>query len=346
MSRERPVRRTERASIRDVAKLAGVSPITVSRALALPHQVAPATRERVDAAVAAIGYIPNRVAGSLASNRTHMIGAVVATLGNSIAADFIEGMASVVRRCGFQLLLGNSGFSIEEEEALVVEFLSRRADGIYLTGTTHTERCVRLLRESRTPTVELNSLTPDPIDMVIGFSNEKATFAMAEELARLGRRKVAFFGAATRYNERHAQRLRGYQRAVAAFGWDDDPALVAEMPIDLSSPGVRLTALLAQRPDIDALMCATDVQAVGALFECQRRGIAVPRSLAITGFDDMEIAACVNPSLTTIRVPRHEIGRRAADLLLDRIAGRPIASPIVDLGFEIVRRRSTGAEER
>jgi LacI family gluconate utilization system Gnt-I transcriptional repressor len=126
-----------------------------------------------------------------------------------------------------------------------------------------------------------------------------------------------------------------------AFGLDPDPALVDEMPMSLSTAGEHLDALLKRRPDVEALFCASDVLAAGALFECQRRGIPVPERLAIAGFDDIEIAALVHPPLTTVRLPHHAIGARAAELLLDRIAGKPIENPIVDMGFEIIVRGST-----
>jgi len=336
-----PLRRTGRAGIRDVARLAGVSPITVSRALASPHRVARQTRERVVAAVEATGYIPNRVAGSLSSNRTRMIAAVVPTLRNSIAADFIEGMSDRLRLEGYQLLLGSSGFSVEEEEALVVEFLSRRADGIYLTGTTHTKRTRNLLLRSAIPAVEIASLSDDPIDMAVGFSNADAAYAMTSHLAERGHRRIALFSPATKENERQVERLKGFRRAVAEFRLDEDPQLVAEMPMDLASGAAGLAALLARRPDTEALFCTSDILAMGALFECQRRGIEVPGRLAIAGFEDLEIARYAQPALTTVHIPRYEIGTRAADLLLRRIEGRPVAERVIDLGFTLVHRSTT-----
>lgn len=334
-------RKTRRIGIRDVARLAGVAPTTVSRALSLPSLVSEETRLRIAEAIASTGYIPNRVAANLSSNQTKTIGAVIPTLRNSIAADFTEGMAEVLRREGFQLLLGSSDFSPEEEEAIVVEFIARRVDGIYLTGSTHTARTRQLLRSNRIPTVEIATLPDDPIDMASGFSNFDAGYRMTRMLAEEGYRKVALLTTFTRDNERQSERLAGYRAAVAEFGLDDDARLFAEVEMSLKSGGEALGRLLDVRPDLDAIFCTGDIIAAGVLFECQRRGIDVPGRIAIAGFEGLDISENVVPPLTTVRIPRKRIGMKAAEMLLDRIAGRTPSQPKMDLGFEIVRRAST-----
>ena len=334
-------RQTRRIGVREVARLAAVAPITVSRALSLPESVAPATRQRIMEAIAAVGYIPNRVAGSLSSNQTRLIGAIIPTFQSSVATEFTDGMARVLRSRGYQLLLGGSNFTVEEEESLVVEFLSHRADGIYLTGTTHTERVRRLLREGDVPVVEIASLEGEPIDMAVGFSNVDASFAMVRHLAECGYRRIAFFSLPQTNNERQLGRIAGFRRGVETFGLDADPALIAEVPMDLASAARALGELLERRPDTEAVFCGGDLVAAGALFECQRRGVRVPEDFGIAGFDDIDLAAFVQPGLTTVRLPRQAIGATAAELLLDRIAGKPVEQTIVDMGFEIVARGST-----
>jgi LacI family transcriptional regulator, gluconate utilization system Gnt-I transcriptional repressor len=341
MGMKSSARQAKRVGVREVARIAGVAPITVSRALSFPDTVAPATRQRVAEAAASLGYIPNRVAGGLKSNRTRLIGAIIPTFQSSVSTEFTGGMAKVLRARGYQLLLGSSNFSIEEEEALVLEFLGHRADGIYLTGTTHTDKTRRLLMDSGIPVVEIASLSGEHIDIAVGFSNADASYEMTRFLHEAGYSKIAFFSMPTRDNERQTDRLSGFRRGVSEFGLDPDPSLVDEVPMDLSSAGRHLRALLERRPDVEALFCASDLLAAGALFECQRLGIGVPEQLAIAGFDDIEIAARVHPPLTTVHLPHQLIGARAAGLLLDRIAGKPIESPVVDMGFEIVVRAST-----
>ncbi len=334
-------RSRSRTGVREVAALAGVSPITVSRALAEPSRVSPQTRARVAAAVEATGYIPNRVAGSLSSNRTRTVAAIVPTLRNSIPADFIDGMTEVLRTRGYHLLLGSSGFSVAEEEALVLEFLARRVDGIYLTGATHTSRTRGTLRRLGTPTVEVACLPPEPIDLAVGFSNAGAMHDMTRHVAARGYRRIAFFSGPLHDNERQIWRRDGYRQAIAELGLDDDPALIAEMPMDLTGTAAALDALWRRRPDVEALVCSSDILALGAIFECHRRGVAIPGQLAISGFEDMEIASFVRPTLTTVRIDRHGIGARAAEMLLDRIDGRDIPEPVADLGYAIVQRETS-----
>jgi LacI family transcriptional regulator, gluconate utilization system Gnt-I transcriptional repressor len=334
-------KRTRRAGVRDVARLAGVAPMTVSRALSFPHLVSPETREKVAAAVRATGYIPNRLASSLSSNQTHTIGAIIPTLRNSIAAAFTDGLRDTLRLHGYHVLLGNSEFDPDDEEALVTEFLARRVDGIYLTGSTHTEGTRQMLRENALPTVEIASLPEDPVDMAVGFSNFDAAYAVTRMLAEQGFNKIALFTTFTRNNERQSERQAGYRKAVREFGLDGDPGLVDEVAMDLKEAASHLRLLMERRPDVEALFCTGDFIAAGALLEAQRLGLRVPDDLAIAGFDGLEIAENLNPSLTTVQIPRYEIGALAGSMLLERINGRPVEKRVVDMGFEIVRRQST-----
>jgi LacI family gluconate utilization system Gnt-I transcriptional repressor len=333
-------RHTGRAGVRDVARIARVAPITVSRALRTPELVAKATREQIQRAIEATGYIPNLVAGSLSSNRTKLIGAIIATLRNSMATQILEEMSAVLHGHGYHLLVGSSGFSIAEEEALVAAFLARRADALYLTGQTHSARTRKLLKLARIPVVEVATLPRRPIDTAVGFSNENAGYTMTAWLIARGYRNIAFFSAPTRHNDRQTDRLAGYRRALQEAGHRYNPAMVAEMPIDLECSKENLLGLLQREPGVDALFCGSDVLAIGALLECERQGIVVPDRLAIAGFDDLDMARHVTPALTTVRIPSREIGRGAAEMLLARLMGRRPNSRIVDLGFEIVPRQS------
>lgn len=331
----------KRVGVREVGKLAGVAPMTVSRALSFPHLVSAETREKIARAVAATGYIPNRVASSLASSQTMTIGVVIPTLRNSIAADFIEGFGCSLRAHGYHLLLGNSEFVPENEEALVVEFLSRRVEGLYLTGATHTENTRKLLRERNIPTVEIACLPQEPIDLAVGFSNFDAAFAVTRMFAAQGYRKLALFTTPTRSNERQAERRAGFLAAVEQFGLDPDEGLICELDMDMKAAARQLRLLLDRRADVEALFCTGDFSAAGALFEAQRLGLRVPQDLAIAGFEGLEIAENLNPSLTTVKIPRYEIGLMAGVMLHDRIAGRPVDPRVLDMGFEIIAREST-----
>lgn len=327
--------------MQDVAALAGVSVITVSRVLREPLRVAAQTRARVLDAIATVGYVPNLVASSLKSRRSGVIAAVIPSVTHSIVADVLRGMGEVLEQEGLHLLLAESGFLPQEEEELVTAFLARRPDAMYLTGTTHTSGTRRMLAAARIPVVETGNLTTDPIDMVVGYSNFEAAKAMTRELVARGREVIGYIGQRGReYIDRVQDRHDGY---VAALRGRRPASRTLRVEVELSYRGgaAGMTELLARNPALDAVFCTSDVIAIGALYECQRRGIRVPGQVAIAGMDDQEIASQCVPALTTMHMPRLEMGRRAASMLCARLAGSPVERHVVDLGFEMVTRETT-----
>ncbi|MBL26818.1 MAG: LacI family transcriptional regulator [Rhodospirillaceae bacterium] len=334
-------RATGRVTMADVAALSGVSAITVSRALRHPDKVSPETRAKVQAAIDTLGYVPDLVAGSLASNQSHIVAAVVPTIGGTIFVDTVKGMADALREQGYQLLLGDSGYSLVEEAALVDAFLGRRPNGLILTGVHHEPSVRTRLAAAKVPVVEVWDVSDRPIDMVVGFSNFRAGYEMTAHLARRGYRKIGFAAGLTFGDQRSTERRRGYRTALEEFDLGPERALEVPEAAEFGRGREALVALLARYPDIDAAFFSSDVLAVGALFECQRRGWPVPDRIAIAGFGDFGIAAETIPALTTVRIPGREIGQRAAGMLLDRFAGGG-AEPgtVLDLGFEVVARAS------
>lgn len=325
----------------DIARIAGVSTITVSRALNQPQKVAERTRERVLKAVESAGYIPNGVAGSLASRRTRVIGALVPTITNSIFADTIHGMSDVLAPHGYQLLLGASGYSLEAEAKFIEAILAQRPAGLLTTGLQHLPLACARLRATGVPAVETWNVDGEAIDMAVGFSNYRACYEMVRHLVGAGYRAIGFVSAPVTANDRASQRLEGYRSAMRDFGLRTAPSLEREAAFSFHAGAESLLDLLSHEPHMQAVFFANDILAIGALLECQRRGIRVPDDLAIAGFDDVELASQVNPALTTVRIPRYDIGRVAAEMILHRIEGRVAQPRVVDLGFEIVQRQST-----
>lgn len=326
----------------DVARRAGVSVITVSRVLREPERVAVDTRTRVLSAIETMGYVPNLVARSLKSRRSGIIAAVIPSVTHSIVAEVVRGMREVLNEAGLHLLLADSGFSPDEEEALVAAFLARRPDAIYLTGTTHTPGTLKLLASARIPIVEAGNLTDTPIDMVVGYSNFDAARTMTAALLDSGRTTIGYVGQDGRhYIDRVRDRHAGHCRALRDRGLGDRKRLQVEVELSFRGGAAGLAELLAREPALDAVFCTSDIIAIGVLFECQRRGLAVPGRIAITGMDDQEIASQCVPALTTIRMPRHEMGRRAAAMLCRRLSGETLESNVVDLGFDVVTRETT-----
>ncbi|GEO16110.1 LacI family DNA-binding transcriptional regulator [Microvirga aerophila] len=326
--------------ISDVARHANVGAGTVSRVINGSQSVAPETRKRVLAAVRELGYVPNLVARSLAANRTGIIAAIIPVIGYTQHAQVIQGLTEVLHERGTNLMIGASGHSPEMEEKIVGAFLARRPDAFYLTGTWHTDVTRELLKASGLPVIEGSNLTETPIDMVVGYSN----FAAGRELTRLlalrGHRHIAHVTTKYEPNDRITDRLNGYKAACSEFPRAQQPIVIeCENSFEGGAEAIALALKFDQR--IDALFCATDLMAVGAILECQRRGIEVPTRLGIAGFDDLPIASAVVPSLTTIHVDRVEMGRKIAEVLLRRVEGESLLSHEIDVGFEIKERNST-----
>ena len=328
------------ARMEDVAKLAGVSAMTVSRALRNPAMVIPDTLKRIERAIEETGYLPNRIAGSLSSRRTNVIGLIVPSLRNAVFVETIQGVADVLGQ-QFDLMIAPSGYTLKGEEAAVLAFLSQRVCGIILHNTKHTSRVRRLIREAAIPCVETGNLGSAPIEMAVGFSNRDAARAMTEHLIGQGYRRIGFVSLPLKENDRAFERRAGYMSALDRHHIKVDPLLMLEARPGLASGDGALVHLVEGHRNVDAVFLTGDVLATGALLEANRRGWKVPDRIAIAGSDDDELQENVSPPLTSIRFPRYEIGRRAAGLVMDRAAGRSSGSAVLDLGFEIIQRAST-----
>ena len=331
---DRPIR------MEDVAQRAAVSVMTVSRALRQPDKVAEATRERIARAMRELDYVPDAIASSLALRRSRIVALVVPSVSNPVFADPIQGMADGLRGRGYHLLLAGTSAAPEDAEALVRTLLGHRPAGFVIHGANHTEAMRRLLRQAATPVVEIGSLPRRPIDMVVGCSNAAAARAMTEWLLARGYRRIGLISAPVRHNDRAAERRRGYRAALRAAGLGPRPEWEIEREHGVDEGAAALAVLLERRERLDAVFCAGDVWAIGALFECRRRGIGVPGDLAVVGFDGQAIGAQTVPALTTVQVHRYEMGRRAALLLLARLAGEATGNRRLDLGHELVIRES------
>lgn len=326
--------------MRDVAAAAGVSLMTVSRALREPHKLAAETRNAVLETVRQTGYVPNRIAANLASNCSSVVGLIIPSIQNSLYADTIKGTADVLRAGGLHLLLADSGYSLEQEESLIGAFLEQRVSGLILHNTDHTPRAQKMVRNAGIPVIETGDVGRRSIDMVVSYSNYEAAKAMTLHLARLGYRNIGFVGLSVKSSGRARERQRGYFAALKMLGRERNDALVREVAGGLTSGAHAMVDIMTAEPSVDAIFFAGEVLAVGALFEAQRRGWKVPERIAIAGYDDLEIVQHTVPRLTCLRLPRLEIGRRSAEALLQRLRGDE-AAVRVDLGFQIVQREST-----
>jgi len=237
-------------------------------------------------------------------------------------------------------MIGHAGYDLEVERQIVSAFLARRPDAFYVTGIDHSEATRRLLKESGVPVVEGGNLTDTPIDCVVGYSNFEAVRQLTHLLYERGHRHIVHVNTGAEMTDRNRDRQRGYETAHAELKLSKRKRVLAGAnSLDGGARAVAEVLALGRR--VDALQCGTDLLAVGAIFECQRRGIAVPEQLAISGFDDLPIARSIVPPLTTVKIDRKGLGRRIGRVLLQRLSGDPLPSKVIDVGFQIVERAST-----
>lgn len=326
-------------TLHDVAREAGVSLITASRALSNPAVVAAATLARVQQAVEATGYIPNLLAGGLKSRRSMTIAGLVPFISVPQFLPTIQALTQALDEAGYQLILGQTGYDGSREEQLVDTMIARRPDGVVVTGLVQSGRAREQLRRAGMPVVETWDLSSRPVDTVVGFSHLKVGGAVAGFFLAKGWRRV---GIATGDDERALQRRDGF---VAAFG-RDVPTAVVPAPSNLALGREALAELLRQEPKPQAVCCSSDGLAQGVMVEAMHRGLRVPQQLAVCGFGDADFAAHLVPSLTTVQVDGAEIGRTAARMILDRCNGGTPERRIVDVGFRIVERESTRGAAR
>ncbi|NDY90456.1 LacI family DNA-binding transcriptional regulator [Ideonella livida] len=338
-----PARRSRRGSgavtLHDVARLAGVAPITASRALNTPQQVSDDVRQRVAQAVAATGYVPNRLAGGLASARSRLVAAVVPTLSGPVFLPTVEALTQALAREGYQLMLGQTGYDNPgAEEALLEAILGRRPDGIVLTGVLHSEASRQRLQAAGRPVVETWDLTDTPVDLLVGFSHTEVGRAVADFLQGLGHRHLAVVAG---LDARARRRTAAFAAQAQALGLPPVQCSEVPAPTTLHAGRQALRQLLAgPGPRPQAVFCSSDLLALGVLTEARVQGLQVPADLAVVGFGDLALAADTAPALTSVRIDAVAIGEQAARWIVDRAEGRPVAQPVVDIGFEIVRRES------
>jgi LacI family gluconate utilization system Gnt-I transcriptional repressor len=288
------------------------------------------------------GYVPNMLAGGLASRKSRLVAAVVPTIAGPVFQEMVQALTEELAACGYQLMLGQSGYENSREDALLDAIIGRRPDGVVLTGIMHSASGRQRLLASGIPVVETWDLTPTPIDMLVGFSHEAIGRAVAEFLHARGRRRVASISGE---DERAVRRNRAFSDAACRLGLSSPkagevPTVSVPAPTTLASGRLGLARLLESQPDLDAVFCSSDLLALGVLVEAQARGIEVPRRLAVIGLGDMQFSKDLHPALTTVRIDGTAIGRTAARLVIARSEGKPVPQKVYDLGFSIVERDS------
>ncbi len=341
-SRSKPDHPAKLPTISDVALLAGVSPSTVSRVLNTPGSVAPAARDAVSRAVQTLAYVRHGAARALSSRRTHLIGAVVPTLDNPIFARCLDAMEKRLKAAGFGLLLTTNGYDADRELAGIQMLIERGVEGLMLVGAARSASVYDLLAANRVAHCLTWIAHAGPDHTCIGFDNHRAAERVAAYLCDIGHRRFGMIAGHTGDNDRAAARLAG----VRAMLQDRGASLaVSERAYTVSEGRDALRTLVRGDPLITAVICGNDILALGAIAEAIALGLRVPKDVSITGFDDLEIATCAVPPLTTVRVRAVEMGARTADCLMALIAKADTGGD-VEIDADLIVRGSTAPPTR
>lgn len=337
-------RRTRRGggtvTMADVARRAGVSVSTVSLYLRKPGAVTPRTGRAVAAAVEDLGYVTSLVAGGLAAASSRVVSVIVPSVRNAFFAETVAAIQEELKKARLNVLLGHTEYDLAEEESLVRTALSWKSAAIVLAGTEHSPGARRLLQNASIPVVEIWELGGRTIDSAVGFDHAAVGRDAAAHLVARGRRRLRFLGARLHLDHRARTRAESFVEAARAAG------AVAEIESHPGSATAPVGALLVARameatPGIDGIAFSNDHLAMGALFECQRRGIAVPERLAMMGFGDLDFAPVCEPPLTTLRPSGDLIGRETARIIVESVAGAARRGEVVDTHHVLVQRLST-----
>lgn len=327
----------------DVARLAGVSPMTVSRAFKPDSSVSEATRDAIRKAADDLGYVFDSTASNLRSQKTDFVAVTIPSINNANFADTVRGLSEVLKPRGLQILLGTTDYDTAEEERLIEQLLRRRPEAIVVTGGKHTPRARRLLESAGIPVIETWDLPDQPIGHVVGFSNAQAVRGMVDHFVAQGLSRIAFIGGDADRDTRGTDRRAGFIAAMQAHGLDANRLIAAGAPpISMREGATAMGRLLDTLPDTEAVIAVSDLSAFGALTECQRRGITVPDRIRIAGFGDYEIAGISVPTLTTINPFPREIGARTAELILQVLDGQEALPRVIAITPELMIRQSTG----
>lgn len=328
-------------TINDVARMAGVSTATVSRAINQPESVSEALRKKVGAAVARLGYVPHAGARALMLRRSGTVGAVFPTVDNAIFATAIDALQRRLAQSDIQLLIATSGYDLVSEMRQAINLVTRGADALVLCGLCQHPDLLRFMEQRNLPCVHVMVHEPDGKHISVGFDNVAAMGQATQYLIDLGHRHIAMLAGVTQNNDRALQRVEGVRRTLQAAGLDLPPERLVERPYNLAGAREGLRQLMAHAPAPTAILCGNDVLAFGALLEAASLGLQVPRDLSIIGFDDLEMARHLQPALSTVQVPTEAMWNTAADRLVAAIRSEPVQrSTKIDVA--LVVRQSTG----
>jgi LacI family gluconate utilization system Gnt-I transcriptional repressor len=337
-------------TLRDVSEESGVSEMTVSRVLRNRGDVSDKTRDKVLEAAKRLGYVPNKIAGALASQRVNLVAVIIPSMSNMVFPEVMMGISEVLDDTPLQPVVGLTHYKPEREEAVLYEMLSWRPAGVILAGIEHTDASRAMLRNSGIPVVEIMDTDGDPVDAMVGLSQRRAGRVMGEAIVEAGYKRVAFLGTKMPLDHRARKRFEGFTLALAKAGLE-----VADKEFYSGGSGFlkgreMTEAVLARTPDIDFIYYSNDMIGAGGLLYCLEKGIDVPGQIGMAGFNGVNLLKGLPKLLTTMDACRHETGRKAAEIVARRALDpdlpggeRVVLTPDIDWGDTLRRAAQTGA---
>lgn len=313
--------------LKDVALAAGVSEMTASRALRNAADVSASTRAKVMKAASSLGYVPNRIAGALASNKVNLVGVVIPSVKSYVFSEVLDGISTALKASNLRPVFGLTDYDLDTEEEVIRDMLAWRPAGLIVAGLEHSEGAMKMMRNMDAPLVEIMDVDGDPIDSCVGISHYRAGFEMAQAILAMGHRKIGFLGTKMSLDFRASKRLKGFNAALEKQG-------ISLIDQELYSSGSTVEkgknstqAMLARHPDLDCIYCSTDVIAMGAVMHCLAVGISIPDQLAIAGFNALTMSSGLPIELTSTDSLRYEIGTKAAEMIVARNEPKADKSP-------------------
>ncbi len=327
-----PIPDTRRTlTLRDVSEASGVSEMTVSRVLRNRGDVSESTRERVLEAARRLGYVPNKIAGALASQRVNLVGVIIPSLSNMVFPEVLTGISEILDDTGLQPVVGVTNYSPDREESVLYEMLSWRPSGVILAGLEHTDAARAMLAQAGIPIVEIMDIDGEPVDSAVGISHRRAGRQMAEAIIAAGYRNIAFLGTMMPHDHRARKRLEGFEEALAKAG-------LALVDREFYSGGSALLkgremteAVLTRSPQVDFIYYSNDMIGAGGLLYCLHKGIDVPERIGLAGFNGVELLDGLPRKLATMDACRLEIGRRAAEIIAGKRPGGVVGGEVLEL---------------
>ncbi len=307
-------------TLRDVAEASGVSEMTASRVLRGKGDVSDATRARVLEAARTIGYVPNKIAGALASSRVNLVAVVIPSLGNLVFPEVLSGISQTLDDTGLQPVVGVTDYLPEKEEKVLFEMLSWRPSGVIVAGLEHSEASRAMLSRAGVPVVEIMDTDGDPIDACVGISHRRAGREMAEAILAAGYRNIGFLGTKMPLDHRARKRFEGFTRKLAKAGIEISDREFYSGGSALLKGREMTETILARRPDLDFLYYSNDMIGAGGLLHLLSRNARIPGDIGLAGFNGMELLDGLPMRLATMDACRREIGVKAAEIVATRNA--------------------------